>query len=285
MKRLALACATGLLGAVAQAQPAPPAGWRDCATCPELVALPVGGYRMGSTLDDPEHQADEGPRPGVRIAAFAIGRTEVTVAQYQACVGAGACEPPVWTQAPVRQALFSALGASVAAADHPVTGVSWRMAQRYTQWLSQTTGQAYHLPSETQWEYAARAGTATRWSVGDDAAALAAHAWFDANSGSALHPVASRAPNPWGLHDLHGSVWEWTQDCYETWTGYEHWDPRWDGAPRDERAWEGGHCAGRVMRGGSWRDGPDRLRSAARAWNAADHATQLTGFRVARRLP
>ncbi len=272
MKRLALACAAGLLGAVAQAQPAPRAVWRDCATCPELVALPAGEYRMGSTPDDPEHQADEGPRPGVRIAVFAIGRTEVTVAQYLACVGAGACEPPVWTQAPVRQALFSVLGASVAGADHPVTGVSWRMAQRYTQWLSQTTGQAYHLPSETQWEYAARAGTATRWSTGDDAAALATHAWFDANSGSALHPVASRAPNPWGLHDLHGNVREWCADWLDAYPGGSVTDPA--GAANG---------VNRVLRGGSWYESGANCRSSFRQGGMIGLRFHDLGFRVALR--
>lgn len=258
---------------------------RDCAACPEWLDLPTGQYRMGSPVDEPDHEHDEDLRHGVRLQAFGIGRTEVTVAQYQACVDAGACAPPAWQNATARPALFAVLGESVAGADHPVTGVSWQMAQRYLAWLSQHTGQRYHLPSETQWEYAARAGTLTRWSSGDDASALADHAWFAANSGQALHPVASRRANPWGLHDVHGSVWEWTQDCYEHWGDYDHWDPRWNAAPHDQRAWEGGRCLWRVMRGGSWRDGPERLRSAERSFNAADHATQLTGFRVARELP
>lgn len=260
-------------------------GLRDCAECPELLRLPAGAYRMGSPVDEPGHDHDEDLRHNVRIPAFAIGRTEVTVAQYQACVDAGACAPPAWQNVAARPALFAVLGDSVAVADHPVTGVSWHMAQAYAAWLGQRTGQRYHLPSETQWEYAARAGTLTRWSSGDDVTALADHAWFTVNSGQALHPVASRRANPWGLHDAHGSVWEWTQDCYEHWGEYDHWDPRWDAAPHDQRAWEGGRCLWRVMRGGSWRDGPERLRSAERAFNAADHATQLTGFRIARELP
>mgnify|MGYP001757301224 CR=1 FL=1 len=230
---------------------AQPTALRDCAECPELLRLPAGSYRMGSPVDEPDHDHDEDLRHNVRIPAFAIGRTEVTVAQYQACVDAGACAPPAWQDAAVRQALFAGLGDSVAVADHPVTGVSWHMAQTYVAWLGQRTGQRYHLPSETQWEYAARAGSLTRWSSGDDPNALADHAWFAANSGQALHPVASRRANPWGLHDLHGSVWEWTQDCYEHWGDYDHWDPRWNAAPHDQRAWEGGRCLWRVMRGGS----------------------------------
>lgn len=297
MKRvagLAWWVALGMGGSVL-AQPAPLSSFRDCATCPELVSLPGGRYRMGSPADEPEHDLTEGLRHGVRIPPFAIGRFEVTVAEYQVCVSAGVCAGPAWqvqnhpgTQDPEKafvRGLFDKLGASVAVPSHPVTGVSWHMARQYTDWLSQTTGQRYHLPSETQWEYAARAGTLTRWSFGDDPAQAGTHAWLGSNSASALHPVGSHRPNPWGLHDVHGSVWEWTQDCYEHWSTYEHWDPRWDGAPRDERAWETERCPNRVMRGGSWNDGAERLRSAERAYNGAGHTTPVTGFRVARHLP
>jgi formylglycine-generating enzyme required for sulfatase activity len=258
-----------------------PAVFRDCALCPEMVSLPAGTYRMGSPTSETGWDNNEGLRNGVRVTAFAIGRAEVTVAQYMACVGAGACGEPHWKEAGA-QALFGDLGASVSQPDHPITGVSWDMAQRYVRWLSQHTGARYSLPSETQWEYAARAQTSTRWSFGDNPALANAFAWNEGNSGRLLRPVGTRKPNAFGLHDMHGSVWEWVQDCYEVWDVYDHWDPRFGKAPLDEKAWEQGPCNNRVMRGGSWHDEVERLRSAVRAYNNHGHATPILGIRVAR---
>jgi formylglycine-generating enzyme required for sulfatase activity len=255
---------------------------RDCAGCPEVVVLAAGSFRMGSPAQEADRDRDEALRLGVRIAAFAIGRYEVTVAQYLACVQANACTAPAWQ---ADRTLFSALGESVQAGNHPIVGVSWQQAQSYVQWLSRITGKKYYLPSETQWEYAARAGSISPWSFGNSVAQAGQYAWFEDNSGTALHPVGGLRPNAWGLYDMHGSVWEWVQDCYEVWGFYEPFDPRYGKAPHDDKAWQSGVCNNRVARGGSWSDGAARLRSASRYYNSALHATSVVGFRVARALP
>jgi formylglycine-generating enzyme required for sulfatase activity len=215
------------------------------------------------------------------IAAFAMGRHETTVAQYLACVQAGACTAPLWQS---DRRLFTELGASVESAQHPIVGVSWQQAQSYVQWLSRTIGKNYYLPSETQWEYAARAGTTSPWSFGTAVEQAGQYAWSEVNSANALHPVGSLRPNAWGLYDMHGNVWEWVQDCYEHWDSIEPFDLRYGKAPRDDKAWQDGSCNKRVARGGSWYDGIERLRSASRYYNSPLHATSRVGIRVARAL-
>ncbi len=277
---ISLSLLGGVSGAAFAGAPAPKP-LRDCTDCPELVELKAGIFSMGSPAMEVGRDNDEALRPRVRIAAFAMGRHEVTVAQYLACVKAGGCAASLWQS---DRRLFSNLGSSVEGAQHPVVGVSWQQAQGYVQWLSHTTGKKYYLPSETQWEYAARAGSLTAWSFGDSAATARQYAWFEDNSANALHPVGSLRPNAWGLHDMHGSVWEWVRDCYEHWGDYDHFDPRYGQAPQDDRAWQGGVCNQRVARGGSWNDGVARLRSASRYYNSPLHATSLVGIRVARSL-
>ncbi len=281
LRRIAALALAAILPCVAHSGEPSPTLLRDCAECPEVVALAAGSFRMGSPAEEADRGRDEGLRPGVRIAAFAMGRYEVTVAQYLACVQAGACAAPLWQS---DRRLFSNLGASVEAAQHPIVGVSWQQAQSYVQWLSQTTGKNYYLPSETQWEYAARAGSTTAWSFGNAADPANQYAWSEDNSANALHPVGRLRPNAWGLYDMHGNVWEWVQDCYEHWDHYDHWDPRYGKAPLDDKAWQGGTCNRRVARGGSWNDGVARLRSASRYYNSPLHPTSLVGIRVARAL-
>lgn len=281
LRCVAVLCLYALLPCLALGAPPAPKVPRDCADCPELVALPSGSFRMGSPAEEADRDRDEGLRPGIRIAAFAMGRYETSVAQYLTCVKAAACTAPLWQ---TDRRLFSNLGDSVAVAQHPIVGVSWQQAQAYVQWLSTTTGKRYYLPSETQWEYAARAGTTTAWSFGSDAAQAAQYAWFEDNSANALHPVGSLRPNAWGLHDMHGNVWEWVQDCYEHRDGYDHFDSRYGKAPQDDKAWEGGSCKQRVARGGSWNNGAARMRSASRYYNSPLHPTSMVGIRVARAL-
>jgi formylglycine-generating enzyme required for sulfatase activity len=138
--------------------------------------------------------------------------------------------------------------------------VSWGEAQQYVKWLSTMTGQDYRLLSEAEWEYAARAGTTTRWSSGDyeAEAALGDYAWYYENSGNRTHPVGQKKPNAFGLHDMHGNLWEWVEDCYHD---------NYDAAPADGKPrTEGADCNGRVVRGGSWGTVPNMLRSAFREW-------------------
>ena len=154
--------------------------------------------------------------------------------------------------------------------------VTWENVQQYVTWLSRLSGKTYRLLTEAEWEYAARAGTTTSCSFGDDEAALGEYAWYNANSKKQPHPVGEKKPNPFGLYDMHGNVWEWVQDL---------WHETYYGAASDGLAWiEGGAESRRVLRGGSWYYNPTRLRSAARGWLSSDYRYNDLGFRVGRNL-
>ena len=248
-------------------------GFRDCAECPEMVAVPAGSFMMGAPEEEEGSSGAERPVHRVDIAApFAIGVHEVTFAQWDACVAAGGCdgyEPWSHPQHGAR-------------ADRPVTDVSWHDAQGYVEWLSAHTGEAYRLPSEAEWEYAARAGTRTPFHFGETISTNQANydgrtAYGDGGVGenrNKMLPVGSFPANAWGLRDVHGNAAEWTQDCYMA---------TYDGAPADGSAWEEDDCAERMTRGGSWPSPPDRVRSAARLPVPPD-ARNVEGIRVVREL-
>lgn len=206
-----LLCLSGV-----SAHAAGPSVFRDCADCPDMV----------------------------RLAGIALGRTEVTVAQYGACVAARACRPrqPRWTEPAM-----------------PMTEITARDAEAYLAWLSARTGKRYRLPTEAEWDAAARAGTETAYPWGDAmepgrAVCQTCDPRFDHRPA----PVATMAPNPWGLYDMNGNVWEWTGDC-------------WDG-----------DCSRRVVRGGSWYFVPRQSRSDSRAPQDAREWSYDIGFRAAR---
>jgi formylglycine-generating enzyme required for sulfatase activity len=155
----------------------------------------------------------------------------------------------------------------------PVEQVSWNDAQVFVRMLSQKTGKLYRIPSEAEWEYAARAVNQTDYSFGDDEGQLGRYAWFNANAGWQTRPVGEKLPNGFGLHDMHGNVWEWTQDC---------WKENYIGAPTDGSSWVNGDCSRRVLRGGAWLYGPQVLRSANRIWEPIVFRNSYLGFRVAR---
>jgi formylglycine-generating enzyme required for sulfatase activity len=162
-----------------------------------------------------------------------------------------------------------------------VINVSWDDAQQFISWLNRKTGKRYRLPSEAEWEYAARAGTSTRFSTGD--CITTAQANFDGNSPASgcpkgesrgqTAPVGSFSANPWGLFDMHGNVWEWTQDC---------WKDSYYGAPDDGSARADGDCGRRVNRGGSWSLNGGRMRSAARTNSTRGFRLYDLGFRLSR---
>jgi formylglycine-generating enzyme required for sulfatase activity len=158
-----------------------------------------------------------------------------------------------------------------------VIQVSWQDAVDYTKWLSNLTGQEYRLPSEAQWEYAARAGSPASYSFGDDETKLDQYAWFNDNSGNETHPVGKKKPNAFGLYDMHGNVLEWVED---------HVFNTYEGAPADGSTWlNPGLWHRRIVRGGSWKDPPDKLRSASRDGGTADGRGYChVGFRVGRTL-
>ena len=258
--------------------------FRDCEECPEMVTVPAGAFMMGAPEEEEGSDITERPVHQVDFAApFAIGVHEVTFAQWDACVAAGGCDgySPVSTRE----------GATnhhegPARAGRPVVSASWHDAQGYVAWLSAHTGETYRLPSEAEWEYAARAGTETPFHFGatistDQANYNGTTAYGGGSVGEARGdtlPVGSFPANAWGLHDAHGNAAEWTQDCFD-WSR-----PTYDGAPTDGSAWEEGDCADRVTRGGNWASSPDWVRSAARSDWPADTRIGTIGVRVVREL-
>ena len=232
--------------------------FRDCDTCPEMVVLPPGDFVMGND------QGDKTQRPARRVEIpneFAIGRFEVTVAEWRACEAAGSC--------PALPAM------DAAAADSPVRNVSWEDARQYAAWLSQSTGRAYRLPTEAEWEYAARGGTRTTFAWGDDLGAglVACRDCGGEWNRDAPGPVGTFEPNALGLFDMHGSVAEWTADC---------WSGTLENTPSNGRAFDRDNCRQRVLRGGSWRStNPAFLASAARFFYDAPVRFVANGFRVA----
>ncbi|MDB5773532.1 MAG: hypothetical protein JWM42_3906 [Burkholderia sp.] len=231
---------------------------KDCPACPVLIALLPGSLVMGSNSSDPSE------RPAHRVsvtAPFAIGKYEVTVDQWNACAGTGAC-PRIG-------------GDGNLPGNAPMRDVSWDDAQLYVKWLSQASGKTYRLPSEAEWEYAARAGTSTQYWWGDQMRTGNANCkdcgqpWRQEGPAT----VGSFAPNPYGLHDMNGSVWEWVSDC---------WHNSYKGAPSDARPWDQPNCRERVIRGGSWRDAASYMLSSTRFKYAAGVRQSQNGFRVVR---
>ncbi len=243
--------------------------FRDCAECPEMVVLPSGSFDMGSPSSEERRFDNEGPVHRVRIGyRLAVGKYEVTFAEWDACVDAGGCgrDPD---------------DAGWGRGSRPVIFVSWEDAQEYVAWLNVRSGLsgsgAYRLLSESEWEYAARAGTRTARYWGSGIGRNNANCdgcgsrWDDRQTA----PVGSFQANGWGLYDMLGNVWEWTRDC---------WNGSYAGAPSDGSAWETGNCSRRVLRGGSWLNGPWDLRAAFRVWSVSGIRFILFGFRVARTL-
>ncbi|MCW5699447.1 MAG: SUMF1/EgtB/PvdO family nonheme iron enzyme [Rhodospirillales bacterium] len=242
--------------------------------CPEMVVIPAGSFMMGTPDDEEGRDEDEGPRHEVTIGyRFALGRYAVTFEEYdQFCTASGWNTPD---------------DANWGRRRRPVINVSWHDAQAYVAWLSRETGQRYRLPSEAEWEYACRAGTTTPFSLGETISTIKAN--FDGNvkygkRGKSTYrkrtvPVGKFRGNPWGLHEMHGNVYEWVED---------HWHDSYQGAPNDGSAWINIERIfsdyRRVMRGGSWGDVARIVRSASRSKFDPVSRSNVIGFRVARTL-
>ena len=182
-----------------------------------------------------------------------MGKTEVTQGQWKVVMGNN-------------PGFFSQCGDIC-----PVEQINWDDAQEFARRLSQKTGKQYRLPTEAEWEYASRAGTDTTWSFGDDENQLGNHAWYTKNSNNKTHPAAEKRPNAFGLFDMYGNVWEWTQDC---------WNSNYSGAPTDGSAWITGDCSRRVVRGGSWSNAPKDFRAAVRIWSLTYNSNAVYRFNV-----
>jgi formylglycine-generating enzyme required for sulfatase activity len=277
--------------------------------------VPIGGgtFRMGSPADEPGRDAAEGPQVEVRIEPFWMGRCEVTWAEYDlwnADEERPQSKKPDGLSRPTPA--YMDMTFNMGRDGFPAICMSHTAAREYCKWLSAKTGHFHRLPTEAEWEYACRAGTTTPYSCGADAKALDGVAWFAANSARvveedspavpAYHKVGEKPANPWGLHDMHGNVAEWVADLYLP----DALAPANGAAPRLSPYFAPGRDdKGRpvrfphVVRGGSWRDEPSALRSAARqpsdpTWNSHDPQIpkswwyltggQHLGFRVVRPL-
>jgi formylglycine-generating enzyme required for sulfatase activity len=236
-------------------------GVRDCENCPEMVILQPGSFTMG------DNHGDRSERPAHRVTIsrpYAIGKYEVTLAQWNACVQAEACK-----------AVTSTIGSPDKS---PTRDISWTDTQRFVRWLSKQTGQNYRLPTEAEWEYAARAGTGSRYWWGEKMQAGMANCkgcggdW----SNDAPANVDALPPNPFGLYGMNGGVWEWVEDC---------WHKDYDGAPTDGSAWTGSDCRENVIRGGAWRNDSTYAHSSSRFTYDSAVRYILNGFRVAKSLP
>jgi formylglycine-generating enzyme required for sulfatase activity len=243
----------------------PLASFRECAKdCPEMVVVPAGEFMMGSPATEKNRYTNEDPRRLITIAKpFAVSKFAVTFADWDACVSVGGC-PHVSDSGFGRET-------------RPVINVRWDEAQQYAAWFSKMTGRPYRLLTETEWEYAARAGSATAYFWGDqigkgNANCTDCGSQWDSRQTS---PVGSFKPNAFGLYDMAGNVWQWVQDCYRG---------NYDGATTDSSAWITGDCGHRVVRGGSWGTYPQYLRSASRDWFSADDVDFHIGFRLGRTL-
>ncbi|MGA8699661.1 MAG: SUMF1/EgtB/PvdO family nonheme iron enzyme [Xanthobacteraceae bacterium] len=243
----------------------PGQGFKECAYCPEMVVVPAGAFTMGSPANEKDRRSNENPQHKITIAKpFAVSKFEVTFDEWDACVILGGC---------VYQASDQGWGRGT----RPVISISWDDAQSYVGWLSRRTGRLYRLLSEAEWEYAARAGSDKAYSWGDEVGEGNANCngcdrrW----GGRQTAPVGSFDPNAFGLHDMHGNVSEWVQDCFQG---------NYNGAPVDGSAWTTGNCNDRVLRGGSWGLVPLNLRSAFRDGSSTDNRFLDFGFRVGRTL-
>lgn len=271
----------------------------------EMIPIPGGTFRMGSPESEAGRADDEGPQHEVQIAPFWIGKHEVTWDEYElwmfslekqrrAAAGLTLTERETAADAVTRPTKpYTDMTFGMGKDGYPAICMTQLAAKMYCEWLSAKTGHYYRLPTEAEWEYACRAGTETAYSFGDDAAALDEYAWSYQNSEDAYHKVGLKKPNPWGLHDMHGNVAEWCLDQYQP-LAYQGRDGQTANPyVRPMKVYP------EVVRGGSWDDDPEKLRSAARrgsekAWKMQDPQIPqskwyftdalFAGFRVVRPL-
>ena len=264
-----------------------------------MIVVPSGQFDMGSPRFEGGRQDHEGPVHRVSIPSFAMAKTELTLAHWSAFVRETGYRVTsskcwVWGDSKWEEKIASWSNPGFKQTDqHPVTCISWEHAQAYVEWLSQKTGKAYRLPTEAEWEYAARAGTTTSRYWGNDSDQACNYAnemdrtgksqlpginWetFNCSDGYAwTAPVASFKPNAFGFYDMIGNLAEWTQDC---------WNPNYLGAPTDGTSWMTGDCNIHPVRGSSWSAERDGERSARRAAHHTNNIGSGLGIRLVRTM-
>jgi len=227
---------------------------------PEMVNIPGGKFQMGC-VSGKRCPSNENPVHQVTIASFKLGKYEVTFEEYDVFVKATNRAVP---------------GDTHGRGKRPVKNVSWGDAGAYAKWLSKQTGQPFRLPTESEWEYAARSGgKEDEWAGTSNEKELGDFAWYTENSDEQAQEVGKKKANGLGLHDMSGNVWEWVEDC---------WHKNYQGAPEDGSAWleaGGGNCGLRRVRGGAWNNSPGNLRASFRNWNTAVNRYDFLGFRLA----
>lgn len=250
--------------------------FKDCSTCPEMVVIPAGEFLMGTLREGDDWRMAEVPQHKVKIDyRYAVSRYEVTFAQWDACVKAKGCSG------------YSPSDEGWGRGKRPVMNVSYKDAKNYVGWLTTVTGKNYRLLSEAEWEYAARAGTTTRFHTGDCLNSSQEHVSSygrvkdercrreDGNISEQTSEVGRYKPNAFGLHDMHGNVAEWVADCFHG---------NYDGAPTDGSVWRTGcnrNEPSQVVRGGSVAVSDSRSRSASRGYLGSEKRGNAVGFRVA----
>ena len=248
--------------------------FQDCSDCPEMLVVPAGSFRMGCVSGQYCFDSELPVHRVTHLQPFALSKHEITFGQFDTCVADGGC------------GRYSPDDRGWGRGSRPVLNVSWEEAQAYVSWLSGVTGESYRLPSESEWEYAARAGSETLYSWGNEIGSNRMNCGFihmvtgarygdcgDAYDYTA--PVGSFPPNAFGFHDMLGNVSEWVEDC---------WNSSYEGAPSDGGAWLRGDCSQRVLRGGSWSRNPVFMLSRTRIRDTAGVRSSRNGFRVARKL-
>jgi formylglycine-generating enzyme required for sulfatase activity len=240
--------------------------FQECSKCPVMKVVPAGSFTMGSPASEPGRRADESLQHRVTVAGqFAVAQFELTFEEWDTCVADGGCNG------------YKPDDLDWGRGTRPVINISWEDANAYVTWLAKKTGKPYRLLSESEYEYATRAGTQTAYPWGNaigknNANCNGCGSKWDNHQSS---PVGSFAANGFGLYDMVGNVDEWTQDC---------WHDSYSGAPTDGSAWTSGDCSRRVLRGGSWLSYPQIVRSACRIWDSSRSRYFNTGFRVGRTL-
>jgi formylglycine-generating enzyme required for sulfatase activity len=238
--------------------------FKDCPQCPEMIAIPAGKFLMGTKplasregLSEEQlkyvGEFEEYPQHEVSIKSFSMGIREVTQKEWIFIMGSNPSDHK--------------------GDDLPVENITWEEAKAFAHKLSEITGKNYRLPTEAEWEYAARAGSESVFYFGDNPAELSEHAWFRQNAGGKSHKTATKNANPFGLYDMLGNVWERTEDC---------WHIDYENAPTDGSAWESEDCMFRVVRGGALVNHPQFLRSASRFRYAPGSRYEFVGVRIVR---
>jgi formylglycine-generating enzyme required for sulfatase activity len=251
---------------------------QDGSSGPKMVVIPAGRFRMGDIQGG--GASDEKPVHRVSIKQFAMGKYEVTVGEYLRFVQATGTHAPEWQEKGSEYNIrtgtdnhYKKLGSALTNENHPIVGISWDDAVAYAEWLSQQTGKEYRLPTEAEWEYAARAGTDTKYWWGNDIGSNKANCYEDycGDRFEYTSPIGSFTANPFGLYDTVGNVWEWTCSKYEN-----------EYSGKEKRCISKNHARLPVVRGGSWFNGPRDVRAASRFRGSRDGRSSYVGFRLAR---